>query len=131
MRGHRVRIGLGPDAGASYLLPRLIGEARARRMIMGGEQVTAQTALDWGLVEQVVPADQLMPAASKIAQTMAKGPTQAYAAIRRLISASRTSSYEDQLEREATEQGALGRTNDCHEGVTAFLEKRAARFTGT
>lgn len=125
-----VRIGLVPDAGGSFLLPRLIGEARARRMMMLGEQIDAQTAYDWGMVTHLVPADSLMETATKLGIQFATGPTRSLAGIRTLLQSSSDNSYEEQLSLEAKVQGTLGASADFKEGATAFLEKRKAVFTG-
>ncbi len=124
------RIGLGPDAGASYLLPRLIGDQRARRMFMLGEQISAEDAETWGLVHACVPDDQLSDTARNFALQLAKGPTKSYAVIRQLMRQSHNQDYSTQLALEAKLQGELGATKDFIEGTTAFLEKRKAVFTG-
>jgi len=125
-----VNIGLVPDAGSTFILPRLIGTARARRMMMLGEKVPAETALDWGMIHSVVDDDALMAEASALAARLAKGPTVALAGIRQLIAASADNSYGEQLFAEAKAQRIAGQTHDCVEGVAAFIQKREANFTG-
>lgn len=125
-----VNIGLVPDAGSTFLLPRLVGLNRARAMMMLGEKVPADTALDWGLVYDVVEDDQLMDKAKAIATKLAKGPTVALGSIRQLMAQSLTNDYQGQLAAEATAQRSAGRTEDCVEGVMAFIQKREAAFKG-
>ncbi len=125
-----VNIGLVPDAGSTYVLPRLIGNAKAKAMMMLGDKVPAETALEWGMIYDVVDDDTLSATATAIAQKLAKGPTQALSGIRHLIRNSMNNSFSEQMQAEAMTQRAAGRTSDCAEGVTAFLQKREANFTG-
>ena len=125
-----VNIGLVPDAGSSYLLPRLVGPAKARAMMMLGEKVPAETAEQWGLVYQVLDDDTLMDTAMAAAQKMAHGPTVALSHIRKMVQASLTNGYADQLQLEAIAQRKCSVSSDAAEGVSAFLQKRAANFTG-
>ena len=124
------RIGLVPDCGASWLLPRLIGRARAIELSLLGEKLPARTALEWGLVNRVVPDAELLAAATAIARDIATGPTVALGLIRRMYWESPDNSYEDQLDLEARCQRQAGASDDFAEGVAAFLEKRPARFRG-
>jgi 2-(1,2-epoxy-1,2-dihydrophenyl)acetyl-CoA isomerase len=124
------RIGLVPDCGATWLLPRLVGRARAIELSLLGERLAAQTALDWGLVNRVFDDAQLMPEALAVARGLAEGPTVALALTRRLYWESPGNSYEEQLDLECQLQRQAGATDDFGEGVRAFLEKRPARFTG-
>jgi 2-(1,2-epoxy-1,2-dihydrophenyl)acetyl-CoA isomerase len=124
------RIGLVPDCGATWLLPRLVGRARAIELSLLGERLPAQTALDWGLVNRVFDDAQLMPEALAVARSLAEGPTVALALTRRLYWESPGNSYEEQLDLECQLQRQAGATDDFGEGVRAFLEKRPARFTG-
>lgn len=125
-----VNIGLVPDAGSTFILPRLVGTARARTMMMLGERLPAEKALEWGLVYDVVDDDELAIAAKTLAKKLAKGPTVALSSIRKLMAASHDNSYSEQLTLEAMEQRKAGRTSDCVEGVMAFIQKREANFTG-
>lgn len=124
------RIGLIPDAGSTWVLPRLVGRARAMGMALFGERVDAVTALDWGLIWEVVPDAGLMPRAMTLAQHLAEGPGKAHAALKQAMAASATNSLEAQMALEARLQGDLGRSRDFREGVMAFLEKRPADFEG-
>jgi len=123
------RIGLVPDGGSTYLLPRLIGKARAMEMALLGDKVPAPTALDWGLINRCVPDDQLMGAAHEVAQALATGP-KALCAIRKLIWESLDAEWSEQLHAERVAQKSAGRTEDSREGVLAFLQKRPAQFKG-
>ena len=125
-----VNIGLVPDAGSTYVLPRLVGRARAQAMMMLGEKIPAETAADWGMIYQVVDDDALLDTARTLATKLANGPTQAYARIRGAMRASLDSSLAEQLHLERVLQRELGATEDFREGVAAFLQKRPAEFTG-
>lgn len=123
-------IGLVPDAGSTYFLPRLAGTARALGLTMLGEPLPAETAADWGLVWKCVDDAVLMDEARKVALKFAKGPTVGLTQIRKLVRQSWGNSLDAQLEAEREAQVTAGRTRDFIEGVTAFLQKRAAKFTG-
>lgn len=125
-----VNIGLVPDVGSTWLLPRLAGRARAQAMMMLGERISAEQALDWGLVYQVVDDATLMDTARTLAARLAKGPTRAYALIRQGIRQCMDKPLTDALMVERSNQLAAGRTADFGEGVAAFLQKRPAVFTG-
>lgn len=123
------RIGLVPDCGSSYLLPRLIGLARAMELSLLAQPLPAQQALDWGLINQVHDDQDLMPRALDLAAALARGP-RSLGLIRRLYWQGLDNSYEAQLSLEARLQTEAGLTRDFAEGVAAFREKRPARFTG-
>ncbi len=123
------RIGLVPDGGSTYLLPRFIGKARAMEMALLGDRIPAKTALDWGLINRAVADDQLMATAMELAKSLAEGPW-SLGAIRKLIWDSLDTDWTDQLWAERVTQRDAGRTEDSREGVLAFLQKRPAVFKG-
>ena len=123
------RIGLVPDGGSTYLLPRLIGKARAMEMALLGDKVPAKTALEWGLVNRCVADDQLMATAMELAKALATGP-KALGAIRKLVWESLDEEWSAQLHAERVAQRTAGRTEDSREGILAFLQKRPAEFKG-
>ncbi len=123
------RIGLVPDCGASYLLPRIVGMSRALELSLLAESLSAETALEWGLVNRVVDDADLMTTAMNIAKRLAEGP-RSLGLIRRLFWDSLENSYEKQLQRENDLQTQAANTADHQEGVAAFREKRKARFEG-
>ncbi|PZN92858.1 MAG: 2-(1,2-epoxy-1,2-dihydrophenyl)acetyl-CoA isomerase [Alphaproteobacteria bacterium] len=125
-----VNIGLVPDVGSTWMLPRLVGKARAQAMMMLGEKIPAETALDWGMVYKVVDDAALMDEARAIATKLAKGPTRSYALIRQGIRDSLDMTLTEALMVERRNQMQAGRSPDFAEGVTAFLQKRPAVFTG-
>lgn len=124
------RIGLVPDGGSTWLLARTIGRARAMEMTLLGEKVSADQAQEWGLVNRVVEADQLMPTALDFAQKLAAGPTRALALTRQLVWNATDSDFGSALHGERVAQREAGRTEDFREGVSAFLQKRPAEFKG-
>ena len=123
------RIGLIPDGGSTYMLPRLIGKARAMEIALLGERVSARTALEWGLINRCVADDALMPTALAIAGQLAGGPA-SLGLTRQAIWSSFDSGWAEQLHRERIGQRTAGKTEDFVEGVAAFLEKRPAKFRG-
>jgi 2-(1,2-epoxy-1,2-dihydrophenyl)acetyl-CoA isomerase len=124
------RIGLVPDCGSTWLLPRLIGKARSVELSLMGERLPAEKALEWGLINRVYDDGALMEEAMKLAHELANGPTVALSLIRKLYWDSSENSFEEQLNLEFESQRTAGATTDFKEGVTAFLEKRPAKFQG-
>jgi 2-(1,2-epoxy-1,2-dihydrophenyl)acetyl-CoA isomerase len=125
-----VKIGLVPDSGASFFLPRLIGEARARALAMLGEAVDAERAEAWGMIWKAVDDAALLPEAERLAAHLATQPTDALVAMKRMFAASATNSLDAQLDLEQELQATAGRSADYAEGVRAFMEKRAPVFRG-
>ena len=123
------RIGLVPDGGATWLLPRLIGKARAMELMLLGEKLPAATAKEWGLINRSVPDAEMMETALTLARALADGPA-SLGLTRNLVWDALDSPFHAQLEAEAYGQGHAGRTQDSREGVMAFIEKRPAKFTG-
>jgi 2-(1,2-epoxy-1,2-dihydrophenyl)acetyl-CoA isomerase len=123
-------IGLIPDAGGTYFLPRAVGQARALGLAMLGDRLPAEDAERWGLIWKCVDDDKLMPEAQALAKKLAKGPTRGLALIKQAIRAGVTSTLDEQLALEAKLQSVANKTEDFREGVTAFVEKRPAQFKG-
>jgi 2-(1,2-epoxy-1,2-dihydrophenyl)acetyl-CoA isomerase len=124
------RIGLVPDCGSTWLMPRLVGRARSIELSLMGERLPAEKALEWGLINRVYDDAELMKEAMKLAHELANGPTVALSLIRKLYWDSPENSFEDQLNLEFQSQRIAGATEDFKEGVGAFLEKRPAKFRG-
>lgn len=124
------RIGLVPDLGATLLLPRAIGRARALRLMMTGEPLSGATALEWGLAIECVESDLLLERALAFAAQLAAGPTLALRETRALVDAAARNDFEGQFRAELVTQTRMRATEDAKEGVRAFLEKRAPMFTG-
>jgi 2-(1,2-epoxy-1,2-dihydrophenyl)acetyl-CoA isomerase len=124
------RIGLVPDLGSSWLLPRLIGRHRALELMLLNEPLKAEKAKDWGLVREVIDDAELLAGAMKLASKLAEGPTAALVATRKLLDHSEHATHAEQFRRELEVQTEMLKTHDGLEGRTAFVEKRAARFTG-
>jgi 2-(1,2-epoxy-1,2-dihydrophenyl)acetyl-CoA isomerase len=125
-----VNIGLIPDAGATWILPRLAGRARAMEMMMLGERIPAEKALEWGLVSRVVEDEELASEAVALATRLAQGPTLALGLIRRLAREAQHLSLTDALAAERIAQRDAGRTEDFKGAIMAFLQKRQPRFEG-
>jgi 2-(1,2-epoxy-1,2-dihydrophenyl)acetyl-CoA isomerase len=125
-----VKVGLVPDAGSSWLLQRLVGKTRAMDLMLTGKKIGAKEALEWGLVNQVLPNDDLMKVTNELAQLLAVMPTKAIGLIKRMTDYSATHTLAESLDNEADMQELAGRTADHREGLMAFLEKRAANFKG-
>lgn len=124
------RIGLIPDAGGTYVLPRTMGMAKAMGAALFADKITAQQADAWGMIWEAVPDADFAEHWMARATHLATGPTQAFAAVKRVIRASWDNDLDAQLTTEATEQGACGKTRDFREGVLAFVEKRKPGFEG-
>ncbi len=124
------KLGLVPDSGGTYILPRLIGRARATAISLLGTPVTAEQALEWGLIWDVVDDDKLPEEADAIAGHFSTQPTKGLAYIKKALRASFDNSLDQQLDLERDYQRAAGLTDDYREGVAAFLEKRQPKFTG-
>jgi 2-(1,2-epoxy-1,2-dihydrophenyl)acetyl-CoA isomerase len=124
------KIGLIPDSGGTYFLPRLIGTARAMGLALLGDRLSAEDAARWGLIWQCVDDDQLAGVVDKLASSLAAAPTRGLAAIKQAIHASADNSLAAQLDLERDLQRALGMSEDYREGVAAFLAKRPPQFTG-
>mgnify|MGYP001314847727 FL=1 len=124
------RIGLIPDSGGTFLLPRLVGLARATALMMLAEKLPATEAHTMGLIYRVCPADRLMDEAMALARRLAAMPTRALGMIKRALNRTFTNDLDAQLELEAELQAEAGRTHDYQEGVAAFLEKRTPVFQG-
>jgi 2-(1,2-epoxy-1,2-dihydrophenyl)acetyl-CoA isomerase len=125
-----VNIGLVPDGGASWMLPRMIGKARATQMMMLGEKIGADQAADWGLIYKAVEDADLMNEAKAIASRLAAGPTIAIGIMRQNIASALDGSFVDAMAAEAEGQRIAGDSMDAREGTIAFLKKRKADFKG-
>lgn len=125
-----IKVGLTPDCGGSFILPRLIGWRRATEFMMTGDVMTAAEAAATGMINAVVPDEELMSRAMAMAERLAQSPTAAIGRIKRMMEAGANNSYEEQLELERQVQIESGQTKDFREGVAAFIEKRSPKFTG-
>ncbi|MEP7265385.1 MAG: enoyl-CoA hydratase-related protein, partial [Bacteroidota bacterium] len=124
------KIGLVPDSGGTFILPRLIGNQRAAMLMMTGDKLTAEDALTWGLISKMCSDDELKEQGMAMATRLAGMPTLAIGLTKRLLNGSFTNSYEQQLKMEGELQVVAATSNDYKEGVAAFLEKRKPEFTG-
>jgi 2-(1,2-epoxy-1,2-dihydrophenyl)acetyl-CoA isomerase len=125
-----VNIGLVPDGGASWMLPRLVGKARATEMMMLGEKISGEKAAEWGLIYKCVEDEALQAEARALATRLANGPTVAYAVMRKNILTSLENSYAQALLAEAEGQRIAGSSADAAEGGAAFMAKRKPEFQG-
>jgi len=126
-----VNIGLVPDGGSTFLVPVAAGKARALEMALLGDPIPAEQALQWGLINRVVADGDLMDEARGLARRLAKGPTRSYAQSKRALNNSFLKIMDEQLDLEADIQGEMVTSPDFIEGVSAFVEKRDPRFTGS
>lgn len=124
------KIGLIPDAGSTFFLPRLVGEARARGLALLADKISAEQAAAWGLIWKVVDDDRLMPDATALARHLATQPTRGLALIKQALNRSSANDLDRQLDVERDLQRIAGRTEDYREGVAAFLAKRPPQFKG-
>jgi 2-(1,2-epoxy-1,2-dihydrophenyl)acetyl-CoA isomerase len=124
------RIGLMPDAGGTWILPRTVGLARAMALAMLADKVSAEQAEAWGMIWRCVDDAQFAAEVKRLCDTLAAGPTKAYGLIKQALYASLSNGLSEQLSLEARLQREAGKSRDFQEGVTAFLEKRPAKFTG-
>ena len=125
-----IKIGLTPDCGATFILPRLVGWKRATELLFTGELVGAKAAAEMGMINSVTPDEELMSRAMAMAEKLAQAPTAAIAEIKKLLEASARNDLRSQLDLERETQIESGKTKDFVEGVSAFLEKRPPRFVG-
>ena len=124
------KIGLVPDSGGTWTLPRLVGHARAMALSMLGDKISAEQAQSWGMIWQVIDDEQLKDEALSMAKRLATQPTKGLALIKRAIQSSWDNSFDEQLDLERDLQTLAGRTEDYREGVKAFMEKRQPDFKG-
>src|SRR5262245_31076004 len=124
------RVGLIPDSGGTWVLPRLVGDARARGLALLAQELAAEKAANWGLIWRAVDAEVLMHEAARICEHFAMAPTEGLALIKRALDASADNSLDAQLDLERELQRAASLTPDYAEGVRAFIEKRKANFIG-
>jgi len=124
------QIGLSPDGSSTYYLTRLLGTRRATELYLTNRTLNATEALDWGLVNRVVPAPALLEAARALAAQFAQGPTLAYGGVKKLMLSAPTETLESQLEREARQIAELSLSADSREAIRAFVDKRKPVFHG-
>lgn len=124
------KIGLVPDSGGTYTLPRLVGHARAMGLAMLGDKLKAEQAEQWGMIWKAIDDEALKDEALAMAKHLATQPTKGLALIKRALQASQNNSFDEQLDLERDLQTLAGRTDDYREGVAAFMEKRQPNFTG-
>jgi len=125
-----IKIGLTPDCGGTFILPRLVGWKRATELLLTGDLIGAQAAMEMGMINSVAPDGELLSRAMAMAEKLAQAPTAAIAEIKMLLDASAANDFGSQLDLERKTQIESGKTKDFVEGVSAFLEKRPPRFVG-
>ncbi len=123
--------GLSPDGSSTYFLPRLIGTLRTKELMLTNRRLSTEEALEWGLISRIVPADELMEQATKLATQLARGPLKAHGQVKNLLNLSATNSLETQMEIEGRAIAAQGVGPEGQEGITAFLGKRKPDFSNT
>lgn len=124
------KIGMAPDGSSTYFLPRLVGFKRAMELALTNRVLSAREACEWGLVTEVVPPDRLAARTEELARSLAHGPTGAFGSAKRLLHSGWNQSLETQMELESRAIAEAGGTADGKEGITAFVEKRKAKFNG-
>lgn len=124
------KAGLTPDGSSTYHLPRLVGLRRTMELAVTGRELSAREAFEWGIITRVVPDEDLMEEAAALADRLAAGPTKALGTSKRLLHGGWTETLETQMEHETRAIADISRTADAREGISAFLEKRAASFRG-
>jgi len=122
--------GLVPDSGGTWILPRLVGHARAMGLAMLGDRISARQAEEWGLIWKCVGDDELAAESDRLAKHLATRPTRGLGLIKRAIQASSTHSLDEQLDLERDLQRLAGRSDDYREGIAAFMQKRDPEFSG-
>lgn len=122
--------GLSPDGSSTFFLPRIIGMRRTQELMLMNRRLSAREALDWGLLNRVVPDGEALENATELAQSLAAGPTRSFGVVKKLLAASFDASLETQMEHESTGIAGSANTPDGREGIRAFVEKRAPNFTG-
>lgn len=123
--------GLSPDGSSSYFLPRLIGMRKTQELMFTNRRLSAEEALQWGAINQVVADDELAAEALKLATQLANGPTRAFGMVKKLLQSSFDNGLETQLDAEAQGIASMTELNDGKEGIAAFMEKRAPEFKGS
>ncbi|MBW2094342.1 MAG: enoyl-CoA hydratase [Deltaproteobacteria bacterium] len=124
------KIGLTPDGGATYTLSRVVGVKRTLELALTNRLLSAEEALQWGIVTRVVPEKDLIQEATALAESLAAGPTKAFGATKRLVQSGLTESFEGQMKHESRSIAEMSRTADAREGISAFVAKRAPNFKG-